>query len=340
MRSLVILTMVLGIACIQAPGTFAAPGGTPAAPAGAAPRVFPPNVAVPQGAPMITCSENGVRVFALTDRVSPRVRILLPGESADSHGIEVECPECFKVVGPKGNLESIYVLDRRLKGQAPGATAPPYAWKTAGNVLSYDMNLGHGFAMHSEVAAESDGPRFRVAVTNNTDQSYDQALAVTCVQLGYEGNLADRRLDRTWVHHADGFDLLASESPERLTQPVDDWVQSRYHASKQATTEPRDEKVMNAGFSRGYFMAYHKERLIDDPVIATTSRDERWVVATYSPEATLVWSNPDWTCHHSDPVTSLPAHGRARLEVKVFVVRGGLADLAPRLAAERGRVKE
>jgi hypothetical protein len=285
-------------------------------------------------APTLTCPGGGVRMVALTDHISPMVRFLLPGEAADSHGIQVECPESIKVGAAK---EKLYTVDRRLKGNSAGSKIPPYTWQATQQSLSYTMQIEHGISIVCKVLAEADGPRFRYTFTNPSEQAYDTLQPITCVQLGTGPAFGDVRLERTWVHLAGGFDLLASESPERLTQPVKEWGQSRYHAFLKVPNGPHENRLNLASAPRGFVIMYHKSRPIDDPVIATTSVDGQWVVATYNPTARFVWSNPQWTCQHSDPSAPLPAHGRVQLEVKVFVFRGGLAALLPRLAAERAR---
>ena len=290
--------------------------------------------------PTIICPESGVRVVALMDHISPIVRILLPGEPVDSHGIQVEFPESVKVtVSPVSAMEKIYVVDRRLKNNARGSKVPVYTWQASSQSLSYAMGIGSNIAMICEVLAEADGPRFRYTFTNLSDQAYATIRPINCAQLGTGPAFGDERLERTWVHHASGYDLLAAESSERLTLPVKEWVQSRYHAFIEVPQGPHNERLNLATAPRGFVIMYHKSRPIDDPVIATTSVDGRWVAASYNPTAKSVWSNPQWTCQHSDPMAPLPAHGRVQLEVKIFVFKGGLTDLAPHLTAERARQK-
>lgn len=44
-------------------------------------------------------------------------------------------------------------------------------------------------------------------------------------------------LERTYVHHADGLELLASETPERLRMKAEEWLPLRYVAI--TSTHPR-----------------------------------------------------------------------------------------------------
>ncbi len=71
----------------------------------------------------------------------------------------------------------------------------------------------------------SRGPRWRATACasamnsrNNSRVAYDMIYAPTDPRL--TSIFHDVRLERTYVHHADGFDLLASETLPRLTIPL------------------------------------------------------------------------------------------------------------------------
>jgi hypothetical protein len=130
----------------------------------------------------------------------------------------------------------------------------------------------------------------------------------------------DVRLERTYVHHADGFDLLASETPSRLTMPLDRWLPARYLASFTWPVPPRLVEL------RDGITHYNKSRAVDAPFIATRSEDGQWVVASFTRNTGNVWSNPELTCQHVDPQAALSPGGEAILETKLLVVRGSLDD--------------
>ena len=48
-----------------------------------------------------------------------------------------------------------------------------------------------------------------------------------------------------------------------------------------------------------------QSRAVDMPFIATVSTDRAWVIASFARTAGNVWSNPELTCQHVDPQTSL-----------------------------------
>jgi hypothetical protein len=57
-------------------------------------------------------------------------------------------------------------------------------------------------------------------------------------------------------------------------------------------------------------------------------------VASFTRDVGNVWSNPELTCQHVDPVAPLPAGGSVTLMVKLFVVRGSVADAFARIRSE------
>lgn len=80
-------------------------------------------------------------------------------------------------------------------------------------------------------------------------------------------------------------------------------------------------------------------RAVDVPFIATLSSDRSWVVASFSREVGNVWSNPELTCQHVDPQTSLPVGQQATLEMKILVLKGSLDDALQRAIVQRQSLK-
>jgi hypothetical protein len=73
--------------------------------------------------------------------------------------------------------------------------------------------------------------------------------------------------------------------------------------------------------------------------IATLSAGHNWVVASFAREPGNVWSNPELTCQHVDPQTSLPARQQATREVKILVLRGSLDDALQKAIKQRDSLK-
>src|SRR5260370_38537530 len=88
--------------------------------------------------------------------------------------------------------------------------------------------------------------------------------------------LLDVRLELTYIHTANGFVLLASEMPERLTMPLDTWLPNRYRASF-AWPVPSD-RVQKQDDGVTFFTASTKADL---RVLVTSSVDQRCLMATF-----------------------------------------------------------
>jgi len=61
----------------------------------------------------------------------------------------------------------------------------------------------------------------------------------------------------------------------------------------------------------------------------------KWIAATCTGETGNVWTNPELTCQHADPSTSLQAGGTASLEVKTFVFQGTLEEVLQKVKQQR-----
>ena len=162
--------------------------------------------------------------------------------------------------------------------------------------------------------------------------AYDMIYAVTDPRLA--APFHDERLERTYVHHPGGFELLASETPRRLTMPLDEWLPARYLVSY---TWPVPRQLVERR-SDG-ITYYNKSRAVDETFIATRSNDSSWIVASFAREAGNVWSNPELTCQHVDPQRSLPAGGHVVVETKLLVLRGTLDDALQRARQQRLSLK-
>jgi hypothetical protein len=141
--------------------------------------------------------------------------------------------------------------------------------------------------------------------------------------------LHDVRLERTYVHDAKGWELLASDFPARLTMPLERWLPARVLASYTWPVPPQRIET------RDRITYYNRTKRVDEPLIATQSTDGKWVAASFSRAAGNVWSNPELTCQHVDPQVSLPPHGKAIVEVKLLLFRGTLRDAQRKFAQQQ-----
>jgi len=263
----------------------------------------------------LTEPKTGLRIIVI-NKDYPLLKILLPGQAASERGIEVEFPEHVTGLNEKtNNSEHLYLgsMGTRNKRTLP-------LWKVEGNTIKYETSLNDEIKMIATASLEDDGVRYTYKFTNNSTINYSNLQAVTCVKL-YSA-FSDTLLQRTYVHHTNGFDLLASETPGRLTMPLSKWLPCRYLVSYSwpvpAKLVQKDEDSVTR---------YNKSRKADKPFIATISHDKKWIAATYTSETGNLWTNPERSCQHADPSIFLKGGDTKSLELKTFIFQGGLDKL-------------
>ena len=267
----------------------------------------------------------GVRMM-VADNTAPALKLLLPGQPESDPGILVLFPE--HVTGtPQGSTEPkhLYLSATRLPGSAP-------RWERHGSTLAYTLQLDGGVTMTASATLEEDGVRYRYQFTSTSDQGYDKIQAVTDPRM-ITALLHDVRLERTWVHHAEGFDLLASETPARLTMALDQWLPNRYRVPYSWPID-RDRVAQQPDGVTWY----NKSRAVDEPFLATVSTDGKWIMATFAHDPGNVWTNPELTCQHADPQVSLPAGKTAVQDSKMLLLRGTLSDVLKKVQQQRAQM--
>jgi hypothetical protein len=271
-------------------------------------------------------NSSGLQLLVAPENAQPMLRVVLSAHVTSDRSIEVLFPEHVTAVKRGSSVaEQLYLFQ-------PGPRGEPVQWRRVGRSLEYQRDLPGGVRLLARATLEDDGVRFRYQFTNRSAVAYDMIYAVTDPRL--TSIFHDVRLERTYVHHTDGFDLLASETPSRLTMPLDRWLPARYLVS--FTWPVPAQRVENRADGITY---YNKSRAIDVPFIATLSADRRWVVASFAREPGNVWSNPELTCQHVDPQTSLLPGQQATREVKILVLQGTLEDALRRAIKQRDSLK-
>ena len=269
---------------------------------------------------------DGLRLLVVAENASPTLRIVLPGHATSDRAIEVLFPEHVTAVRHgRTAADQLYMFGREAPGERP-------TWRTIGPAIEYERNLPGPVHLLARATIEEDGVRFHYEFTNGSAVAYDMIYAVTDPRL--TSLFHDARLERTYVHHPDGFDLLASETPGRLTMPLDHWLPARYLASFTWPVPAQRIERRDGGITY-----YNKSRAVDEPFIATLSADSAWIVASFARETGNVWSNPELTCQHVDPQTSLAPGGHAVLEMKILILRAPLDDVLQRVRSERASLK-
>ena len=267
-------------------------------------------------------NHNGVTVRRIGDPDRPTLAVSLP-ESPDANAAVIELPEHAWRRTERGADQAwfykMYTADDRLKGKV--------TWRREERAFRYDMRTPSGFTLAGAAVLLDDGLLISYQIGNPEERPFAELQAPTCIKL-YRP-FTDVFLERTFVHHSDGLDLLASETPERLRKNAEEWLPCRYIAvcaPGKVAPENRIERDAD-GITR-----YRKLRSVDAPFIATASNPSGWVAATHSLDADSVWTNPARTCHHADPNTALPPRGTARLALKLYLLRGGVQEAWGRVA--------
>jgi hypothetical protein len=269
-------------------------------------------ISLGQGGLAITDRSSGLRLSVI-NKEFPLLKILLPGQLDSDRGIEVEFPEHVTGVNKNsGKAEQLYFVSL---GNRNRRTSP--VWKLEKNTIIYETDLQDNVHLTAKAILEPDGLRYSYTFTNRSGADYKNLGAITCVKL--YSLFSDTLLRRTYVHHPNGFELLASETPQRLTLPLNQWLPCRYLVSytwpvpKQRTEKDED------GITR-----YYKSKKTDLPLIATLSHDKKWVAATCSTDPGNLWDNPERTCHHADPAIDLNKGEIKTISLKTFIYKGDL----------------
>jgi hypothetical protein len=274
---------------------------------------------------MIVRNKQGMQLMVIEENTYPTLRVVLPGQPASDRAIEIVFPEHVTIrEHGKTDAYQIYLFQPGQSGERP-------LWRRTENSLEYEKDFPGKGHMLARATLNEDGVLFHFELKNQSDIKYDLMWAPIDPRL--TSGFHDERLERTYVHHADGFDLLASETPARLTMSLDKWLPARYLDS---FTWPIPSKLVER---RGGITYYNKSRPVDAPFIATVSQDGRWVIASFTRSTGNLWSNPELTCQHVDP-QGAPSPGEpAILETKVLIVNGSLNEVFTMAMKQREMMK-
>jgi len=263
----------------------------------------------------ITDPTTGIHVEVSQQDSLPALKVLLPGQPATDAGIFILFPEHVTALEQgKADAVHLYIFD-------PGPQSSRPVWRVGAQSLEYEMNLQAGVHLIARATLEPDGIRFHYGFVNRSDTNYEFIEAITDPRM-ITRYFRDVRLERTYVHHFDGFDLLASETPARLTVPLDQWLPNRYRVPYIWPVDRNRVEKKEDGLTW-----YNKSRRVDAPFIATKSTDGKWILATYSAAPGNVWTNPELTCQHADMQTSLKPNSTSSTDLKILLLRGSLDDV-------------
>jgi hypothetical protein len=267
----------------------------------------------------------GVEMSVDAQDTNPALTITVPDGPKENRSFKILVPE-HVTVRAHGESEAKHLYIFR-----PGTEDEGPIWKRDGNNLEYAKDFG---PIHfvARATLDEDGILFHYEFVNRSSTDYDMVTAVTDPR--FRAVFYDPRLERTYVHTAVGFGLLAADAPERLTEPLSAWFPVRYLASY--TNPVPADRVQRR--SDGITYRYRAGR-IDVPMIATLSKDGTWIAATFSRDVGNVWSNPELTCQHADPEAPLPHDGRVQLEEKILIFKGKLEEALRKVEDQRATLK-
>ena len=114
----------------------------------------------------------------------------------------------------------MYSSDPAFKGQVE--------WSLLDSALAFSMKTPSGYMLQTKAVLESDGVAITHEVSNGSVKQIAAVEAVTCVKL-YRP-FTDVFLDRTYIHHPEGLDLIASETQGRTNKNAEEWLPCRYIA--------------------------------------------------------------------------------------------------------------
>ena len=267
-------------------------------------------------------NSNSIQLKVDEENTQPALRIVLPGHPASDRSIQILFPEHL-TIKLQGNTDAKQIYMFR-----PGKVGDPPHWMRSEKSLAYEKTIPGKMYMQARAILDEDGVRFQFKLRNLSKENYDLALAILDPRLTSEFH--DERLERTYVHHADGFDLLASETPARLTMPMNEWLPARYLVS---FTWPNPSKLVD--HRDDGITYYNKSKKVDAPFIATFSKDKSWVIASFTYNTGNVWSNPELTCQHVDPQASLSPGEEVILETKMLIVKSSLDEVFRKAMQQR-----
>jgi hypothetical protein len=234
----------------------------------------------------------GVEMTVDAQDQDPSLLVTVPDGPSDDRRFNILVPEHVTVrAHGENDAKHLYVFRPGTGGEAP-------MWKRDSSSLEYSKDFGAIYFV-ARVTLLEDGILFHYEFVNHSATDYDIVTAVTDPR--FRAVFYDPRLERTYVHTTAGFELLAADAPERLTEPLSAWFPVRYMASDKNPIPTDGVQRRSDGITYRYRVGR-----IDVPMIATRSQDGSWVAATFSREAGNVWSNPELTCQHADPEVALP----------------------------------
>jgi hypothetical protein len=266
---------------------------------------------------------SGLNMRVAEEDSDPTLWLNVPDEASGQDAVLILLPEHVTVHKHGSNdAQHLYLWRAGEHGALPH-------WVRTGNALQYEVDLASGMHFLARAYLQPDGILLHYEFVNNSGVDFDSVQAVTDPRM-VSPLLHDVRLERTYVHEGGRFVLLASDMPERITMPINQWLPNRYRISYSWPVEETRTQRQPDGIT--FFNARSR---VDEPFLATISADGKWIMATFSRNPGNLWTNPDLTCQHADPDIPLPHHSKGVAEEKILLFRGSLEDVLRKVVEER-----
>ena len=273
---------------------------------------------------LVVSNPSGLTMRLAEEDSDPTLWLSVPGEAAGQNAVLVLTPEHVTVHRHSANeAEHLYLW-------RPGDDGARPHWLRKGNALEYEVDLPSGIHFLARASLQQDGVLLHYQFVNNSEADFDSIQAITDPRM-VSPLLHDVRLERTYIHQQGRFALLASDMPQRVYMPTNQWLPNRYRISYSWPVEQARVQKQPDGVT--FFNALSR---VDEPFLATVSADAKWIMATFSRNPGNLWTNPDLTCQHADPEIPLSRYSKGVAEEKILLFPGTLEDVLSKVKAQRG----
>src|SRR5262249_14159447 len=169
-------------------------------------------------------SSSGLTMRVAEENSDPTLWLSVPGEISGRNAVLVLLPE-HVTVRRRGSSDA-----QHLYMWQPGKHGARPHWVRIGNALQYGSDLSSRVHFLDRASVQPDGVLLHYEFTNNSEVDFDSVQAVTDPRM-VSPLFHDVRLERTYVHENGRFAPLASDMPQRINMPMNQWLPNRYRIS-------------------------------------------------------------------------------------------------------------
>ncbi|HJN15733.1 MAG TPA: hypothetical protein QGH10_09595 [Armatimonadota bacterium] len=271
----------------------------------------------------------------------PALLIHLARDGEDCGHLRIRFPEGIdaNLAGTREHLKFYQDL-RSPAWPAKLETEPtnlPVDWAGDDQSVSYEMTFDNGMVLKAKATVDGATVTLSYELLNATDIDLSSCQIWSCNIATFCPPIADHLLERTGIMVDGSFRLFRDLVPTFKPWDRPDAEYQRFGGYPEGTI-PKTENPMvhpHPGFpddptKSNYF--YHATKPFDFGVIATTSIDGTWAVATIGEGVNAVWTNPGISCQHADPAGKpLPPGETLEAGKTIHLIEGDTQALEARL---------